>query len=77
MKLLKILFQHFINQFLRYAINIKQFEISLYLFYNENYNIKNFTQNLTNLNSLNLQDINNDLAQEFLLKYSEDLFKFE
>ncbi|PKY48565.1 hypothetical protein RhiirA4_464201 [Rhizophagus irregularis] len=63
--------------------NIKQFGISLYSFYNQNYNIQNFTQNLTKLNSLNLQDVNvtfNTLAQEFLKSMSNtclNLRKFE
>jgi hypothetical protein len=59
----------FHHSILRYAINIKKFEIPLHSFYKKNYNVQNFTQNLTKLNSLGLQDINiviNDLAQEFL-----------
>ncbi|GBB88215.1 hypothetical protein RclHR1_14760007 [Rhizophagus clarus] len=53
---------------LRYSFNIKQFGISLNSFYVINYNIGNFTQNLSKLNSLSLQDINafNYLTQEFL-----------
>src|SRR6266542_6842414 len=64
----------FHQKILRQSNNIKQLNISLYLFYNKNYenfDIKNFKKNLKKLNSLKiiLQDINltnNEIVQEFL-----------
>ncbi|RIA93398.1 hypothetical protein C1645_819370 [Glomus cerebriforme] len=64
----------FHQSILHQSINIKQLNISLYLFYNKNYknyNVQTFTSNLTKLNSLTLllQDINltnNEIVQEIL-----------
>ncbi|CAG8657094.1 15211_t:CDS:2 [Rhizophagus irregularis] len=65
----------FHKSILRQSRNIKQIDILLHLFYKEsfkNFNIKNFTSNLTKLNSLSLTFhlngtfINNEIEQEFL-----------
>ncbi|RIA93397.1 hypothetical protein C1645_874098 [Glomus cerebriforme] len=66
---------------LRQCVNIRQFQISLHLFYNKTYNIQVLTSNLTHLNLLSLQDINDDvMAQEFLENVANiclNLRKFE
>ncbi|PKC11161.1 hypothetical protein RhiirA5_497913 [Rhizophagus irregularis] len=64
----------FHQSILRQSKNIKQLDISLYLFYRKwfkNFNVQNFTSNLTRLNSLSLNfylngTVNNKIEQEFL-----------
>ncbi|PKY52254.1 hypothetical protein RhiirA4_469765 [Rhizophagus irregularis] len=72
----------FQQSILRQSENIKQLDILLQLFYNEsfkNFNIQNFTSNLTRLNSLSLIFLlkggdyitnNNEIEQEFLTNIS-------
>ncbi|EXX70302.1 uncharacterized protein OCT59_003525 [Rhizophagus irregularis] len=61
----------FHQSILRQSKNIKKLDISTFLFYREsfkNFNVQNFTSNLTRLNSLslNLNDTSNNIEQEFL-----------
>ncbi|RGB26082.1 hypothetical protein C1646_770907 [Rhizophagus diaphanus] len=64
----------FHQSILRQSKNIKQLDISLYLFYRKwfkNFKVQNFTSNLTRLNSLSLNfylngTVNNKIEQEFL-----------
>ncbi|CAB4482368.1 uncharacterized protein OCT59_019849 [Rhizophagus irregularis] len=74
----------FHKSILRQSRNIKQIDILLHLFYKEsfkNFNIKNFTSNLTKLNSLSLTFhlngtfINNEIEQEFLSNIARNLRK--
>ncbi|CAB4392483.1 unnamed protein product [Rhizophagus irregularis] len=74
----------FHKSILRQSRNIKQIDILLHLFYEEsfkNFNIKNFTSNLTKLNSLSLTFhlngtfINNEIEQEFLSNIARNLRK--
>ncbi|PKB99074.1 hypothetical protein RhiirA5_430327 [Rhizophagus irregularis] len=70
----------FHQSILRQSKNIKQLDISTYLFYREafkNFNVKNFTSNLTKLNSLSLNlngtTSNNKIEQGFLSNMANNL----
>ncbi|PKY27913.1 hypothetical protein RhiirB3_443820 [Rhizophagus irregularis] len=68
----------FHQSILRQSKNIKKLDISSSLFYSEtfkNFNVKNFTSNLTKLNSLSLDfdGISNKFEQEFLSNIANNL----
>ncbi|CAG8490239.1 uncharacterized protein OCT59_023881 [Rhizophagus irregularis] len=69
-KIYKDIIPIFHQSILRQSRNIKQLDILLYLFYEEsfkNFNIQNFTSNLTKLNSLSLEfNSKGEIEQEFL-----------